>query len=76
MGDPGLIPGLGKSSGEKKWQHPPVFLPGEFQGQRSLVGDSPWGHKESHMTKRLSLTKESHQLRSRARVRIRVRFKN
>ena len=24
-----------------------VFLPGEFQGQRSLVGYSPWGHKES-----------------------------
>ena len=24
----------------------PVFLPGEFQGQRSLVGCSPWGCKE------------------------------
>ena len=23
---------------------------GEFQGQRSLVGYSPWGHKESDMT--------------------------
>ena len=23
-----------------------VFLPGEFHGQRSLVGYSPWGHKE------------------------------
>ena len=22
-----------------------VFLPGEFQGQRSLAGNSPWGHK-------------------------------
>ena len=28
----------------------PVFLPGEFYGQRSLVGYSPWGHKESDMT--------------------------
>ena len=27
-----------------------VFLPGEFHGQRSLVGCSPWGHKESDMT--------------------------
>ena len=27
-----------------------VFLPGEFHGQRSLVGYSPWGHKESDMT--------------------------
>ena len=24
----------------------PVFLPGEFHGQRSLVGYSPWGRKE------------------------------
>ena len=26
------------------------FVPGEFQGQRSLVGDCPWGLKESDMT--------------------------
>ena len=32
----------------------PVFLPGELYGQRSLVGYSPWGHKESHMTDRLT----------------------
>ena len=25
----------------------PLFLPGEFHGQRSLLGYSPWGHKES-----------------------------
>ena len=28
----------------------PVFLPGESHGQRSLVGYSPWGRKESDMT--------------------------
>ena len=28
----------------------PVFLPGEFHGQRSLVGYSPWGRKESDTT--------------------------
>ena len=28
----------------------PVFLPGESHGQRSLVGDSPQGHKELDMT--------------------------
>ena len=28
----------------------PGFLPGESQGQRSLVGDSPWGRKESDTT--------------------------
>ena len=32
----------------------PVFLPGEFYGQRSLVGYSPWGHKESDTTEQLS----------------------
>ena len=26
----------------RKWQPTPVFLPGESQGQRSLVGYSPW----------------------------------
>ena len=34
----------------------PVFLPGEFQGQRSLVGYSPWDHKESDTTERLTHT--------------------
>ena len=28
----------------------PVFLPGESHGQKSLVGYSPQGHKESDMT--------------------------
>ena len=28
----------------------PVFLPGKFHGQRSLVGYSPWGRKECDMT--------------------------
>ena len=34
----------------RKWQPTPVFLPGEFQGQGSLVGYSPWGRTESDMT--------------------------
>ena len=29
----------------RKWQPTPVFLPGKFHGQRSLVGSSPWGCK-------------------------------
>ena len=37
----------------RKGEHTPVFLPGEFQGQRSLVGYTPWGPKESDMTERL-----------------------
>ena len=31
----------------------PVLLPGKSHGWRSLVGCSPWGHKESTMTERL-----------------------
>ena len=31
----------------RKWQPTPGFLTGESHGQRSLVGFSPWGHKES-----------------------------
>ena len=31
-----------------------VFLPGEFHGQKSLVGYSPWGSKESDMTEPLN----------------------
>ena len=38
----------------RKWQPTPVFLPGESHGQRSLVGYSLWGHKESDMTEQLN----------------------
>ena len=34
----------------RKWQPAPIFLPGKFHGQRSLVGYNPWGHKELDMT--------------------------
>ena len=36
-GDPGSIPGSGRSPGERKWQPTPVLLPGESHGWRSLV---------------------------------------
>ena len=34
----------------RKWQPTPVFLAGESQGQRSLLGCHLWGHTESEMT--------------------------
>ena len=34
----------------RKWQPIPVFLPGESQGQGSLVGFRLWGHTESDTT--------------------------
>ena len=35
---------------KRKWQPTPVFLPGESQGQRSLVGGRLWGRTELDMT--------------------------
>ena len=49
-----LIPGFGEIPLKRKWQPTPVFLPGEPGGQRSLVGYSPWGLKESDITEQLS----------------------
>ena len=34
----------------REWQPTPVFLPGEFYGQRSLTGNSQWGHRELDTT--------------------------
>ena len=57
VGDLGSIPGSGRSSGEGNGkQSTPVLLPGKSHGQRSLVGPSPWGHKESDTTERLHFT--------------------
>ena len=39
---------------KRKWQLPPVFLPGKPHGQRGLVGDSPWGHIECNKTEQRS----------------------
>ena len=50
VGDLGLVPGSGRFPWRRKWQPTPVFLPGESQGQRSLVGYSPRGRKESDTT--------------------------
>ena len=47
-------PWVGKIPQRRAWQPTPVFLPGEFHGQRSLMGYSPWGHKESAMTEQLT----------------------
>ena len=37
----------------RKWQPTPVLLPRKSHRWRSLVGYSPWGHKESDMTEQL-----------------------
>ena len=51
--DAGSTPGSGRSPGEGNGNPPtPILLPGEFHGQRSLKGYSPWGRKELEMTER------------------------
>ena len=44
------LPCVGKIPWKRASQPTPVFLPGESHGQRSLIGDDPWDHKESDMT--------------------------
>ena len=46
----GFNPWVRKISWRRAWQPTPVFLPGESHGQRSRVGYSPWGCKESDTT--------------------------
>ena len=43
---------VGKIPWRRKWLPIPVFLPGEFHGQRSLAGYSSWDCKELDMTER------------------------
>ena len=52
-------PGVGKILCRREWQPTPGFLPGEFHGQRSLTGYSPWGCKESDTAERLGSAHDS-----------------
>ena len=51
---PGFDPWVGKIPWRRKWQPTSVLLPWKSHGRRSLVGYSPWGCKESDMTKQLN----------------------
>ena len=44
----------------RKWQPTPVFLPGESQGQGSLVGCCLWGCTESDMTEATQQQQQQH----------------
>ena len=54
-GRPGFDPWVGKIPWRRERLPTPVFLFGEFHGQRNLVGYSLWDCKELDTTKRLSL---------------------
>ena len=59
-GRPGFDAWVRKIPWRRKWQSNPVFLPEDFHGQRSPVGYSLWGHKESDMTEQLTDTHSSY----------------
>ena len=45
---PRFNPWIRKISWRTEWLPTPVFLSGEFHGERSLVGYSSWGHRVGH----------------------------
>ena len=49
-GDPGSIPGWGRSPGEGNGNPLQYSCLGKSHGQRSLTGYSPWGRKELDTT--------------------------
>ena len=55
-GRPGFNPWIRKVPWRRKWQPTPIFSPGQFHGQRSLAGYSPWCHKELDTTEQLTLS--------------------
>ena len=57
-------------SGVRKWQPTPVIRPGRSQGQRSLAGYNPWGHRELDSTQRLS--KDNNLVKSEGEIRTQV----
>ena len=52
---PEFDPWVGKIPWRRKWLPTPVFLPGEFHGQRSLMGYGPWSCKEFSLPLGLAL---------------------
>ena len=68
------IPSLGQEDPlEREMATPPVFLPGESQGQRSLAGNSPWGCRVGHNWGDLTC-RHSHAHTQKPTHRIRVKL--
>ena len=51
-----MDPWVRKIPWRREWQPTQVVLPGEFHGQRSLEGYSPWGRKELNTTDQLTFS--------------------
>jgi len=54
---PRFDPWVGNIPWRMEWQPSPVLLSGESHGESSLGGYSPWDHKESDTTERLTLSR-------------------
>ena len=61
-GRPGFDPWVKKIPWRRVCQATPLFLPGEFHGQRNLVGYSPWGCKEPDGIERLTHTTHTYSV--------------
>ena len=61
-------PWVGNIPWRRNWQCTPVFLPGEFHGQRSLVGYCSWDCKESDTAKELTLSQSMREFHNRCRL--------
>ena len=59
VGEPGSIPGLGRSPKEGNGYPLQYSSLEKYHGQRSLAGYSPWGLKESDMTEQVTLSLDS-----------------
>ena len=71
-GRPRFDPWVGKIPWGRVWQPTPVFPLEESHGQRSLVGYSPWGRKQSDTTEPVTLS--YHYLRSWRNVNLSMEF--
>ena len=58
MQEPGFDPWVGRSPGGKHGNPLQYSCLENPHGQKSLVGYSPWGHKESDTTEQLSTQKQ------------------
>ena len=53
---PWFDPWVWKIPWRREWLPTPIFLPREFHVRRSLVGYSPWGHKELDTAEQLTVS--------------------
>ena len=75
-GTPGFDLWVGKIPWRRKWQPTPVLLLGKSHGQRSLLGYSPWDHKELDMTEWLTLSLHCLLINAQSALVVRITFPN